>query len=295
MKVKLIIAMGVALLPAGEWRGLAHEDLAARIQLLTAQLSTNQNNVGVLIQRADIYRLHGNWTEARNDYAAAEKLAPDSGAVLLGQAQLHVDVGEDAAARLAFDEFISRFPTNSVALLSRARVLARLGERPAAIADYSHAIAVAASPQPEEFLERAGLQATEFGADEAIKGLDEGLARLGWVVTFQKAAIDYELKRQRPDQALARLETIIARANRKETWLAWKGEILLAAGRPQEAEKVLSATLKAIETLPPRMRTSPGMVQLRAKVEGSLATLAIGTHVDEKLVRNRKLTDKHVD
>jgi predicted Zn-dependent protease len=209
-------------------------------------------------------------------------LAPDSAALLLGRARLHVDVGEDPAARVAFDEFISRFPTNSVALLGRARVLARLGERKAAIADYSRAIAVSGSPQPEEFLDRASLQAAEFGPDEAIKGLDEGLARLGWVVTFQKAAIDYELKRQRPDLALARLETIIARANRKETWLAWKGEILLAAGKPQEAQAAFLAALKAMDALPARMRMSPGMVQLRAKVEASLAAQRAGGDANKK-------------
>lgn len=295
MKFRFTILLSLALLAAGPDRVLAHEDLTARILLLTAQISTNQNNVDALIQRGDMYRLHGNWAEARNDYAAAEKLAPDSGAILLSRAQLHVDMGEYPAARVALDQFLARFPTNSVALLGRARVLARLGERPAAIADYSRAITVAASPQPEEFLERASLQASEFGVDEAIQGLDEGLARLGWVVTFQKAAIDYELKRQRPDQAAVRLETIIARANRKESWLAWKGEILLAAGKPQEAQEVFDAALKAIDALPPRMRTSPGMVQLHAKVEGSLTTLAAAPRVDVKPVDERKLADKTAD
>ncbi len=289
MKVRFTIGLILALATAGPGRILAHEDLTARIALLTAQISTNQNNVEALLQRGDMYRLHGNWVEARNDYAAAEKLAPDSGAVLLSRAQLHVDMGEYQLARVALDQFLARFPTNTVALLGRARVLTRLGERRAAIADYSQAIAVAASPQPEEFLERASLQASELGADEAIRGLDEGLERLGWVVTFQKAAIDYELKRQRPDQAAVRLETIIARANRKESWLAWKGEILLAAGKTQEARAVFGEALKAIDALPPRMRTSPGMVQLRAKVEGAMAG---GTRPDGQPVAEKKPADK---
>jgi hypothetical protein len=103
------------------------------------------------------------------------------------------------------------------------------------------------------------------------------------------------LKRQRPDQALARLETIIVRANRKETWLAWKGEILLAARKPQEAQQVFLATLQAIDTLPARMGTAPGMVQLRAKTEASLAALLIGGGVDKKQVDERKRADKKVN
>ena len=261
--------------------------------MLTAQLGTNRNNVDALIQRGDMYRLHRSWKEAWDDYAAAEELAPDSPPLLLSRAQLSVDLGHDVIARGTFDAFISRFPTNSVALLGRARVLTRLGERQAAIADYSRAIAVSGSPQPEEFLERARLQAAEFGAGEAIKGLDEGQARLGWVVTFQKAAIEYELKRQQPDQALARLETIIGRANRKETWLAWKGEILLSAGRPKEAHAVFLTALKAIDALPLRMGTSPGMVQLRARLESALALS--GSDSNQKPVGESSRADKKVD
>ena len=285
MKASLVIALGLALGAATAGRVLAHEDLLARISLLTAQISTNRDNVKALIQRGDTYRLHGSLKESQGDYAAAAKLAPNSAALLFGRAQLSVALGEDAAARTAFDEFISRFPTNRAALFCRARVLTRLGERRSAIVDYSRGIALLDSLSLEEFLERASLQAAESGADEAIKGLDEGLARWGWVVAFQQVAMDYELKRQRPDQALARLETIIARANRKETWLARKGEILVAAGKPREAQVAFSTTLEAIDALPPRMRGSPGMVQLRGKVAGSLAALRAGS--DDSQVPSR--------
>ena len=287
MKVRLIIVLGLGFALDNPWWATAHEDLQARITALTAQLRTNQNNAEALVQRADLYRLHGKWPEARSDYAALGKLTPNSGPLLFGLAQLNEDAGDLPAARTAYDEFIARFPTNGGAFIGRARVLTRLGERQAAIADYSRGLKLLTNPQPEEFLERAGLQATESGPDEAIKGLDEGLTRLGWVVTFQKVAIEYELKRQRPDLALARLETILARANRKETWLAWKGEILLSAGKTAEAREVFSAALKAIDALPPRMRAAPGMVELRAKVEGLLASARAGRDANPKPVGDR--------
>ena len=287
MTSRWIIALCVALGSVGVWRTSAHENLLTRIATLTAQLSTNQHNVEALLQRAELYRLHGTWPEARSDYAILQKLTPNSGPLLFGLAQLNSDAGDFSAARASYDEFISRFPTNGGAFIGRARVLTQLGERKAAIADYSRGLALLTNPQPEEFLERAGLQATEFGAAEAVQGLDEGMTRLGWVVTFQKVAIEYELKRQRPDLALPRLETIIARANRKETWLAWKGEILLTAGRGPEAREVFSAALKAIDALPPRMRSAPGMVELRAKVEGSLGSLRAANGVDKKAAGER--------
>jgi len=108
------------------------------------------------------------------------------------------------------------------------------------------------------------------------------MARLGWLVTLQKAAIDLELKHHRTDEAMTRLETIIARSNRKETWLAWKGEILLAAGKADEAHEVLLRTLETIDGLPSRMRTSPGMTELRAKVERLLASSPVSVAADKK-------------
>lgn len=289
MKVRLIIVLGVILVPTCEWQAHAHQDLIALIGRLTAQIRTNPNDMEALLQRADLYRLHTNWSEARMDYAIARKIAPDSIPLLLGQAQLHVDMEDYAAARSAFDAVLSRNPTNCVALFGRAQVLTRLGERRDAIADYSRGLALTEFPRPDQFLARADLQAIEFGADAAITGLDEGMARLGWLVTLQRAAIDLELKRHRPDEALTRIETIIARSNRRETWLAWKGEILLASGKTQEAQEVLSASLKTIDGLPPRMRSAPDMTALRAKVERSLASLPVVG------VTNKRTAERKVD
>ena len=114
------------------------------------------------------------------------------------------------------------------------------------------------------------------------RGLDEGLVRLGWVVTLQQAALDYEMKRQKPEQALARLETILTRTNRKETWLVRKGEILLVAGKPSEARETLTFTLQTIEALPPRSRNSPWMMRLRAQVEVLIAGIDVINPVARK-------------
>jgi len=256
-----LVAFAFAELPA-----TAHQDLAALISKLTAQIGTNHNDLEALLQRADLYRLHTNWAEARNDYAAAQKLFPNSIPLLLGLAQLHVDMGQDSAARSSFDAVLSREPTNCPALFGRAQVLGRLVERKAAIADYTRGLALTPIARADQFLERAALQNAEYGPDAAIKGLDEGLARLGWMVTLQTAAIDLELKRHRPHEALARLATIITRANRKETWLVRKAEIHLAADETKEARAVLSETLQAIDSLPPRMRTAPATAAVREKV-----------------------------
>jgi len=78
-------------------------------------------------------------------------------------------------------------------------------------------------PNPDLFLERARFlqKAGQDTLTGALIGPDEGLRRLGPVVSLQTAAIEIELLKENYPGALARLATIEASANRKEKWLVW--------------------------------------------------------------------------
>ena len=88
----------------------------------------------------------------------------------------------------------------------------------------------------------------------AVDGLDEGIQELGPLVLLESRAIDLEVKRQRYDAALVRIDQVLAGVSRKEKWLARLGEILETAGRAQEARAAYKDALKAIESLPSRHR-----------------------------------------
>ena len=102
-------------------------------------------------------------------------------------------------------------------------------------------------------------------------GLDEGINKLGPLVTLELAAIDLELRRDNYDAALARLDVITAQSERKEMWLVRRGEILSAAGRSEEAREAFNAALTAIDSLPPARRQSKAItaLQLRARSEAA--------------------------
>jgi tetratricopeptide (TPR) repeat protein len=251
----------------------AHEDLLARIALLTERLRTNGPSADVTFQRAEIYRLHLDWDLALRDYDTAAAGFTNAAELDLGRGQALVGAGRFAEARAAFDRVVKLAPTNAPALLERARVLALLQQPALAIADYSRAIALQPSPHAVEFLERAQLQAALEGPAAALAGLEEGLARLGWTLTLQLLAMDYEVALGRHDAALARLETVIARSSRNENWLARKGEILRQAGRFAEARAALEAALAEIKRLPPRLLAAERTAALRAGIEKQLAAL----------------------
>ena len=108
-----------------------------------------------------------------------------------------------------------------------------------------------------------------------LRGLDEGIRRLGPLVTLELPAIELELRAGRYDRALARLEQVSSQSPRKETWLARRGEILELANRAPEALAAYSACLEAVEILPPDRRRTAAMTELTERVRSAMSRLRV--------------------
>ena len=229
----LVVAICIALLPSV---APAHEGLHEQIAAITAKIKRDPKNASLYLQRGELHRLHRDWTRAAADYDRAERLQPSLKIVELARGKMLFESGRFKSAKLTLDRFLSQQPGHYGALLTRARVLAKLRDRNAAAKDYTAALALSSPPEPELYHERANVLAgDEHHIDEALRGLDEGIRRLGPVVTLQLAAIDLELRRKNYDAALARLDQITAQAERKQPWLARRSEILKLASGDEQA------------------------------------------------------------
>ena len=162
-------------------------------------------------------------------------------------------------------------------MAARARALGVLGKHLEAAKDFTGAIANApnATPRPEYFLERA--RALEAAGPshiaEALAGLDDGVERLGDVITLQLYAVDLELARGNYEGALRRLDQIAVRSVRQEPWLIRKGTILEAAGRKEDARAAYEQTLIAIGELPSSRRSNKAVARLENEAREALKRL----------------------
>jgi tetratricopeptide (TPR) repeat protein len=269
----LLLAGGAVLVSVA--LAFAHADLEQQIARVTKQIESDPGNATLYLQRGELHRLHREWDDAETDYARAARLDPSLIAVELARGMMLSDSGNPDEAKTHLDRFLAAQPDHVNALATRARVLADLGRRLAAAEDYSRAIRLSTNPQPEFYLERARALTLEGGEHfaEALRGLDEGIQKLGPVATLELAAIDLELQIKRYDDALARLDAVAAQSGRKETWLARRGEMLEQAGRPGQARKAYADALAAIESLTPRARKVPATAELEAKVRSALQRL----------------------
>lgn len=247
----------------------AHEGLHEQIAAITAKIKRDPKNASLYLQRGELHRLHHDWTRAAADYDRAARLQPGLAIVDFARGRMLFESGRPQRAKLVLDRFLTQQPNHFDAVMTRARVLAKLGSTDDAVNDFTRAIAQ--SPDPELYLERAELLAKDGKhMDEALIGLDEGIKQLGPIVTLQLPAIELELRRQNYDGALNRLDLIAAQSERKEAWLVRRGEILTLAGRDEEARAAFNAALVAIEALPPARRQSKAVTALQVRARSAL-------------------------
>lgn len=184
---------------------LAHGDVHDRIKSLTLELTEEADNAKLWVKRADLNRRHGEFAAALSDADEALRLKPDWPAAQLQRARILLDVQRYPSACAAANACLARDPANSDALVIRSRCHAHLGDTNAAIRDLSIALRGEQSSLPDLYLERARLQAALGLLNDAVKGLDEGMARLGETPSLAFPALNYERQSGDFEAALARL------------------------------------------------------------------------------------------
>jgi tetratricopeptide (TPR) repeat protein len=256
----------------------AHDGLDAQIASVTAQIAADATRADLFVRRGELHRAARHWTEALADLDRAASLDPALSSVDLVRARVLLDAGRATDAVDSASRFLEHQPDHAGAVVVRARARARLGLVREADGDFAQALAL--QPLPELYIERARLlsRSGRTGMERAVQALDEGVARLGPIVTLELEAIGFDVRLKRYDAALARVERAGAQTTRKEEWLARRGAILERAGRADEAREAYQAALTAISTLPSWTQATPASAALRTRLQNDLRRLAINIH-----------------
>lgn len=258
--------------------GDMHEQITDATRQLDAEPAGSKRLPFLYFQRGELHRQHGAWAEAEADFDAAERLDPERKDdklrdLDLSRGRMYLDSNRPAQAKAALDRYLARWGNNPEALMNHARALVALGWGIEAVAHMDKAIANHPQPEPDHFLMRAEtLQ--KLGRKHlarAIRGLDEGIRKLGPIVTLETRAIELELELSRWASALARIDVMLAQQARRDLWLARRADILEQAGRPAQARRAREAAVAAIEQLPPTLRAQKATAELHQRLVRALA------------------------
>jgi predicted Zn-dependent protease len=254
-----------------------------QIVVLTVQIAKYPTNALLYLERSDLHRIHSDWKAALTDCRRALRLDSGLAEVDLYRAKTLRDAGRVKQSKRLLDRFLAKKPRHAEGLVTRARVLVKLHRHMDASRDFTTAISELADPLPEHYMERSQALVAAGGehVDVALRGLDEGLRRLGQPVSLQLYAIELELLSERYDAALSRLTHIAAQSPNKAVWLAQRGDILTQAGRVCSARIAFHDALVFLEELPPPRRVAPAMTKLRVRIHTALNSLEVQTPCGE--------------
>ena len=255
---------------------VAHPEIAWQITEVTSRIEDRRDDPALFIQRGELHRVHRDWAAAEADFLKARLLDDELDVIDFHMGRLKLEKGEYAAASKALNRYVAAHPEHSAALVARARTRAAMGRNRDAARDFTRALAVTDRPQPTHYLERsrALANAGDKYLAKAVRGLDEGSARLNRPITLELEAIALEIRRKNYNSALTRVDGIAAASARQEAWLIRRGEILEQAGRGEEARAAYRAALEAIEALPASRRWNRAVQRLEAQAEGAIARLS---------------------
>jgi predicted Zn-dependent protease len=198
-------------------------------------------------------RMHeerGEWDAALEALEAAAERGADTDVVSMIRSRVFLEAGWPRMAKRELDLLLRRRPDAYAAFLERGRAWAKLGNLDRAAADLGEAIAHLPRPTPEQVIERRDLLVAAGRTEDAVRALDDGMARVGRVASLQLAAVDLEVGLRRFDAALGRLDELLVRNPGNPLWVARRGDILTQAGRPDDARAAYAAALRLIEARP---------------------------------------------
>ena len=246
----------------------AHAPIKERISELNKQLEQDPNNIELYLARGELFRIHKEWSASEADFKRVIKLDQEDIEVHLYLGRMFLSSGRLRKAESELKHYLEYMPGNNLARVELAQILLALDRRLDAIKEYTRAINSHPQPSQDWYLQRA--KALSEGGDpyleEALNGLDQGIQRLGPLVSLQLYAISLELKKGLYNEALVRLDQVAAQSSRKETWLVRRAEILAKAGRNDKAMDALNNALTALHSLPQHRRNTKAMLKLEISI-----------------------------
>lgn len=238
----------------------AHPGADLRLDVLDRLIAQKPGAQDLHIRRAALLSHEGDFDAAQAELERSRRLG-DPGAIDFELGVLEFRRGRFAEAQVALDRWLVRTPRDPDALLYRARANSELGQTARALTDYQAHFALAAAPNPGDWLAAARLLEHE-DPQRSLELLEAGLQRLGPVASLQELAVAIERRTGRLDRALVRWEALGEVLRHGPAWQVGRADLLLANGRAAEGLQVLANAEQQLDAL----RPTPAREALRARI-----------------------------
>jgi predicted Zn-dependent protease len=199
--------------------GAAHPDLELQIVEVSSAIGARPLDAGLLLKRGDLYRRHGQWSEAEQDFASARSLDPGNPDIDWLEGRLFVDAGRNGEAMVVLTRFIESARAHSAAYRYRAKARWFGNDPQGAATDFSAAIENSTRPAPALYRSLAIAHNASGQTTQALLVIDEGLDRFPGEISLLGLAVDISTAANQTDAALAYLGYLPAASLRLPQWM----------------------------------------------------------------------------
>jgi len=241
----------------------AHRESDVAISELGAWIEKTPDRPDLRLSRGGHYFDRERWVECEADLIVVAQRDPAFPGLDLAFARLYLATARLNEARTRLDRALRHHPNDPTALILRSRARAQSDDPTGAASDLTAAIEVLPEPRPEHFLERAALP---LPPTEALRGMLEGIRRIGPALALMERALALEIQLGKTDDALARLATLRETASRKEFWWKRTGDVLAGTGRHTEALAAYNRARTALAQQPDWLRGTPDALTLASEL-----------------------------
>jgi len=228
----------------------AHSDLVLQVEALSEQVSQNPQDTELLIRRGDLYRRHGDWAAAENDFQNVRELEADHIMIDWYEGRLLMEAGRSTEAEAMLTRFLETRPDHAGAYQARAVTRLDLNQKLLAADDFRAAVDKSEQPSPSLYRSLVlSLVAAGFDHSEAaITVVNDGLDRFPREVSLLGLGVDLSLAQSDSQQALKYINEIPPRLYALPQWQFRKAALICIQGDEKTAAESFSAILSDTQT-----------------------------------------------
>lgn len=248
---------------------LPHGDLSVRISEKSKEIESHPENGLLYLQRGELYLQHEQSDSALVDFQHSLTLKPDTSAVYILLAEAYLNLDQYKKGMAAVDEFLKLEPDHLRGIHTRARLYETVGKLDAAARDFEYVLEKGDNTRPQDYVQLAELldKLNPKDPTEAISILNQGIEKLGDIISLQIKVYDLEKERRNFKSAHAMLDKMMEPLSRKERLMVEKADLYLLEGNPVEAAQYLVHAENAIAQLPTRLKNIKATTDLKQRIE----------------------------
>jgi tetratricopeptide (TPR) repeat protein len=255
----------------------AHGAFHDVVDALNKELREKPDDTALRFKLAEAYAGHEDPRACMMQLKLIERLSPGRFPTgYLRGLSLYI-AGNDNLAKQVLDDFLILNPGHGDALVTRGKILMKLGQPSDAARDFQTAFDMAQGPNTDLILDLAKAYDQIGEPEKACTIIDKGLKTAGDTPSLLECALLIESSHGEWDAALGRIDSLQNKSPIPEIWMAERARTLAKAGRHEEAAARWSTLRDRLLSLPTLERGYPHNADLLHQSRQALGEAAPAT------------------